>query len=91
MSSKFFCDALLGVRVLGLIFSATSFPSIDAVGSEFFTRLYEYINCDTHRKAPKNSSIKIPSVRVLDFDVVAWLGALHLLIVLSSLGRFRWP
>ena len=52
MSSKTFCDAVLGVRVLDLIFSWLAFLSIDAVGSEILTALHEYIDCDTHQKHP---------------------------------------
>ena len=35
--------------------------------------------------------IHMKSSPLLDFDIVAWMRALHLLVVLSSLGRFRWP
>ena len=52
---------------LGQTFSSTPFPSINAVGSEILTRLHEYIDCGTHRRAPNNSSIKLLNVRVLDF------------------------
>jgi len=65
----FFCDAVLGFGALGPTFSSTSFPSIDAVGSKILTRLHEYIDCDTHRRAPNNSSIELLNVRVLDFDL----------------------
>ena len=55
--------------VLGTTFSPTSFLSIDAVGSEIWTALHGYIDCDTHRRAPNNLSIKILNVRVLDYVV----------------------
>ena len=69
LSSKLFCDAVLGMRVLGLIFSWPSFILIDAVGSKILTALREYIDCDTHQRAPSNSSIKLLNVRVLGFAV----------------------
>ena len=55
--------------MLGLIFLWLAFLSIDAVGSELWTSLHEYIDCDTHRRAPNNSSIKLLNVRVLDYAV----------------------
>ena len=64
----FFCDAALGVGVLGQTFSSTSFLSIDAVGSEILTALHEYIDCGTHQRAPNDSFIKLLSVRVLGFS-----------------------
>ena len=56
--------------MLGVAFSSTPFLSIDAVGSEIWAALHEYIDCGTHRRAPNNSSIKLLNVRVLDFDLV---------------------
>ena len=55
--------------VLGPSFASLPFFSIDAVGSEKWTALHEYIDCGTHQRAPSNSSIKLLSVRVLDFDL----------------------
>ena len=55
--------------MLGPAFSSTPFLSIDAVGSEIWTALHEYTDCDTHQRAPNNSSIKLLNVRVLDFAV----------------------
>ena len=86
-----FCDALFGVRELEVAFSIVPFLSIDAVGSGLLARLLEYIDCGTHRRTPRNSSIKLSNVRVLDLVGVCSFWAQHLLIVLSSLGRFRWP
>ena len=54
-------------------------------------RLLEYTDCDTHQRTPKNSSIKLSYVLVLDFVGVRNLRALDLLLALSPLGRFRWP
>ena len=62
-----FSDAALGVGVLGAAFSSTPFLSIDAVGSEILTALHQYIDCNTHQRAPSNSSIKLLHVRVLDY------------------------
>jgi hypothetical protein len=45
------------------------FLSIDAVGSKIWTALHEYIDCDTHQRAPNKSSIKLLNVRVLGFSV----------------------
>ena len=53
----------------GPTFPSTSFLSIDAVGSEIWTALHEYIDCDTHQRAPNKSSIKLLHVRVLDYAV----------------------
>ena len=55
--------------MLEAAFSSTPFLSIDAVGSELWTALHEYIDCDTHGRAPSNSSIKLLNVRVLDYAV----------------------
>ena len=64
--ASYFCDALFGVRELEVAFSSPPCLSIDAVGSELSTRLLEYIDCDTHQRTPKNSSVKLSNVRVLD-------------------------
>ena len=74
-----------------MAFSTVPFLSIDAVGSELLTRLLEHIDCDTDQRTPKNSSIKLSNVLVFDLLGVCYVGALDLLFVLSSLGRFRWP
>ena len=42
--------------MLGAAFSSTQFLSIDAVGSELWTALHEYINGDTHKSVFDNSS-----------------------------------
>ena len=55
--------------MLGAAFSSTPFLSIDAVGSELWTALHEYIDCDTHRRLPNTSSIQLLNVRVLDYAV----------------------
>ena len=77
--------------MLGAAFSSMSFLSIDAVGSELWTSLLEYTDCDTHRRAPSNSSIKLLHVRVLDSHGGRLFNDDQPLIVLISLGRFRWP
>ena len=69
----FFCDAVLGFGALGPTFSSTSFPSIDAVGSKILTALHEYVDCDTHQRAPNKSSIKLLNVRVLDLRLLLGL------------------
>ena len=50
-----FCDALFGVRELEVVFSIVPFLSIDAVGSELWTALHEYISGDTGQSAFDNS------------------------------------
>ena len=55
--------------MLGAAFSSTPILSIDAVGSELWAALHEHIDCDTHRRATNNSSIKALKVRVLDYEV----------------------
>ena len=47
--------ALLGVKELEVAFSILPFLSIDAVGSELWTALHEYINGDTHKSVFDNS------------------------------------
>ena len=66
---SFFCDAVLGMNLLGPTFSSISFLSIDAVGSKILTALHEYVDCETHQRAPNKSSIKLLNVRVLGFSV----------------------
>ena len=77
--------------MLGPASQIAPFRSIDAVGSELLTRPLEHIDCDTHQRTPKNSSIKLLYVLVLGFAVGCLFSALDLLWALSSLGRFRWP
>ena len=55
-----------GMGVLGANFPLTSFPSIDAAGSEIWARLHECIDCGTHKRTPSYSSIKLIRVRVID-------------------------
>ena len=55
--------------VLGSTFPLSSFLSIDAVGSEVWTALHEYINGDTHQRVPSHSPIYLLSVRLIDFVV----------------------
>ena len=55
--------------MLGPTFPSTSFLSIDAVGSEIWTALHEYIDCDTHQRTPSNSPFKLLHVRLLGFAV----------------------
>ena len=57
--------------MLRAAFPSTPFLSVYAVGSELWTSLREYIDCDTHQREPNNSSINFSSVRVLGFTVLA--------------------
>ena len=70
-----FCCALFGVREPEVAFSSPPCLSIDAVGSELLARLLDHINCDTHQWTPKNSSIKLSNVLVLDFVGVRFMRA----------------
>ena len=54
----FFCDAFFGVGEFEVAFSIVLFLSIDAVDSELWTALHEYINGDTHKSVFDNSSGK---------------------------------
>ena len=62
----FFCCAPFRAGTLGPASQIAPFRSIDAVGSELLTRPLEHIDCDTHQRTPKNSSIKLSKVRDLD-------------------------
>ena len=42
----------------------TSLASIDAVASEILTRPLEHIDCDTHQRTPRNTTIKLLDVLV---------------------------
>ena len=56
--------------VLGTTFPSTPFLSIDAVGSEIWTALHEYINCGTHQRVHNHSSVSLVlNVRLLGFVV----------------------
>ena len=70
---------------------STPFLSIDAVGSEIWTLLHEYIDCGTHQRAPNNLSIKLLNVRVLGFAVGSLLNDFQPFIVVILPGRSRWP
>ena len=50
-----FCDALLRVGMLEVAFTIVPFLSIDAVGSELWTALHEYISGGTLKSAFDNS------------------------------------
>ena len=52
----FFLRRSLRCRELEVAFSIVPFLSIDAVGSELWTALHEYINGDTHKSVFVNSS-----------------------------------
>ena len=60
--------------MLGAAFSSTPFLSIDAVGSELWTALHGYIDCCTHQRAPDDSSIELPHVRLLGLVVGCLVG-----------------
>ena len=68
-----------------MAFSSPSFLSIDAVGSELLVRLLEHIDCDTHQRTPKNSSIKLSNIAVFDLLGVCYVRVLDLLWALSPL------
>ena len=91
LPSRLFWAAPFRAGTLGPASQIAPFRSIDAVGSELLTRPLEHIDCDTHQRTPKNSSIKLLYVLVLGFVRVCNLRAVDLLRALAHLGRFRWP
>ena len=70
-----------------MAFSIVPFLSIDAVGSELLARLLEYIDCDTHQRTPKNSSIKLSNAHVFDIvGVSLFRASSSYLLLVASVG-----